>query len=186
MKCVSDILLRNWSNHKEILHIPRQLCCLEMNKIYLRSDKCVRRYKQMYFIRIENSIETSLVGRNCGVRYIPISKFLNEQLRFGVVSVWNVGNGRIIQVLLKLVFRGFYTPCLHTLNTTGLLADKQKFIAQPSKTLRKIKQIWNKVNFPEAPKNVEKQEKNRNIILTAIHKEIVKEETARISKGLKD
>ena len=52
----------NWSNQKEILHLPRQYICLGMCKISLWSDWSKRIFKQMYFNRIGSSIELSLVG----------------------------------------------------------------------------------------------------------------------------
>ena len=53
----------NWSNHKAILHIPSQLCCIGMCKVCLWSDGCKRRYKQMSCKRPRNLIEISSVRR---------------------------------------------------------------------------------------------------------------------------
>ena len=52
----------DWSNHKNILHIPRQHSCLRMCKISLWLDWGWRRYKQMYFNQIWNLIKISSVG----------------------------------------------------------------------------------------------------------------------------
>ena len=50
------------SDLTEVLHVPRQLCCLGMCKSSLWSDWYSRRYKQTYINEILNSIDVSVVG----------------------------------------------------------------------------------------------------------------------------